>query len=738
MRLCLRIASAASLLLLPAPWRYPAEAEQSADRSCTVVIDPITRYLHITYQVSAGAPDEVAVTCTWSPAGKNEWHPAKVMPFVSETGLAMAPSADWERWHSGRLIECRAAGLRRTVVFNPYPEAQVSGIVDADFRIAVQTTDGKPLAESTAHIQADNSSVVYIEDWSKILQKDAVVTDPDPQGRKWSWRSGLDAASGMSCGNALEGKANADNPLPQLSFPLDLHGVYAVYVCTDPRLGGAGMRLSGDERADYLASRHPAQETLWAWRRMDRQNLVLHEQHEYTGWAAASVDYIKLVPLAEEQVQELDDQFGKPDKLIAGYFEPYSWAFRENVQGTLQHREPLTAFAEARISLVDIQVNRFGMKAVYETRQSDPLLYSTIGDPIGSVAQPTTDNVGRMQQFTNTLDAELRYTRELGLRAHANFGASACYVGSPLQGDFAKNHPDWVRSACLRYEVPEVRQYVFSLFREALEIGAPGLSIDFCRYPECIDTADTCNAFLAELRKLADEAGSARTQHVPILVRFPGKGVRLCENFDYGAWAKQGYVDYLCPSNIQGRHMNIDITPYLEAVRGTKCALLPCVDALEWGLPMPGPYLWRVARLYEAGVPGIYMYQADGRVLGRPEDRRCVRLLSSSEAVKRWWERDRQNRPNCSKGIYITYPMQIPGYHPWERLRIWLEGVEMREVEMYVDDKLATRADAPPYLLGTEEYASDGVIPPGNHTLRVRAKDGDGWLEKKFSIVGAS
>jgi hypothetical protein len=39
--------------------------------------------------------------------------------------------------------------------------------------------------------------------------------------------------------------------------------------------------------------------------------------------------------------------------------------------------------------------------------------------------------------------------------------------------------------------------------------------------------------------------------------------------------------------------------------------------------------------------------------------------------------------------------------------------------------------------LGTEEYASDTVIPAGEHELKLRAKDGDGWLERTFHIVGA-
>ncbi len=676
---------------------------------------------------------------SWSPPEKADWRPARVTPFISETALTLARDDDWRAWVGrGRIIERRAAGLERTVVFNPYPDAQPNGVVDADFRIEVNSLDGRPLAAAQARVKADNRDVVYIEDWSQVFQRDVLVATAAPAGRRWTWRTGLDAAAGASLGNALYGESPPDHPLQPLSYPLDLRGHYALFVCTSER-AGIRLRLTGDERSDTIGSRRPHEEVLWRWTLMDRQHLVLRQPHTYTGYASAQIDYVKLVPLPPPLVGSLDARYGgEPDKLVAGYWEPYSWAFVEDVRETLQHREPLIAFQEARVGLLDIQIGRFGDKVVYESRRTDPLVYGTFGDPVEGNARPETNNVGRMQQYTNTLEAELRYARDLGLRAHANFGAGACYVGTPLQGDVTKKHPEWERSNTLRFEIPEVREYALSLYREALEIGADGISIDFCRYPEGVDTAETANTLLRELRRLADEFAKVRGSPVPVLIRFPGTGVRLHDRFDYPTWVREGLVDYLCPSNIQGRHLHIDVAPYLRAVRGTRTRLLPCVDGLGWGLPMPGPFLWRVAHLYRAGVDGVYVYQADGRILGRPEDRRCVRLLAAGRAVEQWWEEDRRERPRRSKGVYLSRP-EAPGgaYHGWERLRVWTEGVEMGAVELYLDDKLVSRHETPPYLLGTEEYASDAVIPDGEHRLRVRARDGDGWLEQTFTIRGA-
>ena len=136
-----------------------------------------------------------------------------------------------------------------------------------------------------------------------------------------------------------------------------------------------------------------------------------------------------------------------------------------------------------------------------------------------------------------------------------------------------------------------------------------------------------------------------------------------------------------------------------------------------------------------SGVDGVYIYQADGVIDSRSE-RECISLLKSTEAVDRWLRNEADQRPHCSKGIYITGPSDGNVYNWWERMRIWTEGVKMGELETYLDGKPVGKMKAPPYLLGTDGYESDKVVPAGEHELLIRAKDGDGWLEQKFNIKG--
>ncbi len=81
--------------------------------------------------------------------------------------------------------------------------------------------------------------------------------------------------------------------------------------------------------------------------------------------------------------------------------------------------------------------------------------------------------------------------------------------------------------------------------------------------------------------------------------------------------------------------------------------------------------------------------------------------------------------------------MSVHGHTGWQRLRIWTEGVPLGAMELYLDGDLVGHLDGPPYLLGTEEYDSDGIVPPGEHELRIRVQDGDGWLEQAFTITGS-
>jgi len=703
----------------------------------TTRIDPVSRYVFIQYQIPAGAGDLVHVRCEVRAPG-GEWRPAAVWKHISDTGRRLMPDDEWDDGVlRGSLSERRAAGRRCTLVWNPFTLA--TGQADVTLRLIVDTGDGES-PSACVDIRLENDDVVVLDDWSRVVQESLVNCEPEPGQAVWWLHRGQAGERSPANGCSLEVREK-HVALPPLTYPLDLRGPHAVFVQLPPKLGQVELRLSGDERAERFGSHRPGEEVFWRWADMARQHLVIKQPHctvdEYEDDFRAHLDRVRLVPLTPETVQGLESTWVADGERrpVIGYNEPYSWAFAEKVESNLQHREPLLAFAEARVEWVDIQIGRGGCSMVNESRVGSQLLADTLGDPVrGEV--PRTSNVGRMQQFTNTLATQLRYARELGMQPVANLGATNCYPGNPLESEFSRQHPEWRDGSCLRYEVPEVRQYMLALFEEALDIGADHLSIDWCRYPNAVHSAETVTGFFRELRGLADRWGERRGSRPDIITRFPARGVTAWEHMDYATWAGEGLVDVLAPSNIQARHLSFDVAEYLEAVRGTTTRVYPCVDALHWGLTQPGMWLRRILECYDAGAHGIYIYQCDAPVLGGPESRRWVSLIGSAEALRRWQDREQDEQARYSKAIYLNEPLEGKEYGAYGRVRVWVEGVAAEgDVELLVDDVQVNACAGPPYVLTSEAREDDGVIPAGKHTLTVRARDGDGWLQQDFEIT---
>ena len=68
-------------------------------------------------------------------------------------------------------------------------------------------------------------------------------------------------------------------------------------------------------------------------------------------------------------------------------------------------------------------------------------------------------------------------------------------------------------------------------------------------------------------------------------------------------------------------------------------------------------------------------------------------------------------------------------------IHIWTDGIEPAELHVYVDGTLTNKFASPPYWVGdeTEDYDLDFALT-GKHTIKIRARDGDNWLEKFFEV----
>ncbi|HBN86533.1 MAG TPA: hypothetical protein DDZ89_22170 [Clostridiales bacterium] len=699
---------------------------------CTYTVDPVTRYVHISYPVPMSAPEEISVVCRVIRDG--EAIIPGVLPYVSDTAYALMSKEEWSNGiQNGLITERQRAGQTANLVWNPF--LRFKGNCKGVFQIDLMD-QGHKIAGYSLDVDIDNSDVLLINDWNQVIQSDLVAEHPVSGQSKWWHRKQLDD-QGVLFGDSLLEAYEKDMELPQLTYPLNLQGTYGIFISVPPKLGAVELRLTGDDRADIFNGSHPGKETFWRWTDMTRQHLVIKQPYrtvyEYEEDYRAYLDTVRLVPLDETTVKALEANrgTGKDKKIVAGYYEPYSWSFYDKIERNIQHLEPITAFSQAQLDILDIQYGRGGSKMSNETRVGDQLIKDTYGDPVrGKV--PRTNNVGRMQQYTNMTGTSIKYAKMLGLKPFMSLGATSCYVGSSLESDFSKKYPEYRDGNCLSYEIPQVREYILSLFEEVLEMGGKGISIDWCRYPNSVKDSGTVTLFFRELRELANRYSAQ--EKVKICTRFPAKGVTASEYMDYKTWVQEELIDYLCPSNIQGRHLNFDIKEYADAVKGTKTKLLPCVDGLGWGLEWPGMFYQRIQKCYEGGADGIYIYQCDSPVLGSPEARRYLSITGYPDVIKTCMDEEKAKQVYYSKNIYITQPIHHGNFMPYERLRIWCEGFIPETVEVLLDGKLTNTFRQPPYLLTSEDRSDDKTVTPGVHIVTVRAKDDLGLLEKSFEV----
>lgn len=716
--------------------------KESKTIDITAKIHPVTRTVHLTYRVPDSAPDTITVCCRVRCQPENSWQPASIWPYISETARAYMEKKNWEDGVlRGRVTERWAAGLQRTILWNPFPFSAGNSAVDFQLTLL----DGRrQLGRAETRIELNNADVVILNDWSQVIQQRAIARDPKPGQAVWWLRGNQPGKYAPTGGTSLEVKEKGIE-LPQLTYPLDLRGPHALFVNLPAKLGCIELRLSGDEYPQIFHS--PAlkesvprvgEERFWRWVDMDRQHLIIRQPYrtvyEYEDRFRAHLDYVRLVPLTPEALAELKREWDTDDekRLLAGYNEPYSWAFFEKLESPLRHWESVLPFAEAGVDLIDTQIGRGGCRMVFETRTGDQLLAGTYGDPVrGKV--PTTDNVGQMQQYTNTLATQMKYARQLGMKFHANIGATNCYPGTPLESRLSQEHPKWRIGAFLDYEVPEVRQHILALFEEALQIGAGALSLDWCRYPNAVKDKETVTSFFRELRALADRYGEERKEHVGILTRFPAHEDPLSRFFDYKTWVTERLIDYLCPSlNASSRMGNdcfvdlldFDLTRYVEFVADSGVKLLPDIHGGPNKM-LPGIWFERVLSCYEAGADGVYIYQCDEPLHSSPETKRCVQQVKSLGALRRWRDRERAAQAHYSKGAYVTMPHRLrKGF-----MQVWTEGVEQGPVELLVDGVLRNHCERPPYLL-----TNDRDIEDGRHVLTVRIRDGGRWLEQDVGL----
>lgn len=702
-------------------------------------VDPLTRYVLVEYTVPADAPDSIVVQCSYLLKGQTDWKTAAVKRYRSEAAETAVQDTGVlaKEYSTGEVTEPLAAGRTRTLIWLNNLQLPAGKKYDAAIRVELLDPQHKPLGQGQADVAVDLSDVAVLNE--SMIYKRLPVQSPNGKPG-WVWRHDLPHSppQGMLDVNERPG------PLDPLVFIPKLKGYYAIYVSVpnDPN-SEIDLRLGGDEGYQRFPGSDTA-EYFWKIAKMDGEHLIARQSwrtiespKDIGDVFRSRLRQVRFVPVSQrlyDQVTRLDRVHR--DKLVHAYFEIYSWAYLNFVDANSQFLAPISAYADAKVDAVDAQLGRFGAKPQYPSLIEPPLMGETIGDPAPGGVPPSNANVGLLGLYTSCWRAVVIAAKGMGVPITANFGAGNAYPKMQMQGNFAKNHPQWVSKdgQWVQYKFKPVRDYCLSMYKEILDRGARHISIDFCRYPYVIDKPETATLFLSELRRLTDQY-TRGGKRVTISVRFPVPPVKGGDLFDPQPWVRQELIDYLCPSVVVGNATFYDPTRYIEMTRGTNIKCLPCIDLLPGGPIWPTGVVRWTKHLYDLGADGVYLYQADSRIVGTMMFRaaighnKTIARLGSSRAVDEMARQYDHEQDNFSTDIYIYYPEPYTTIRP----KVWIEGGNVQAIEYFMNGKPIGGRTQPPYEIGLEGWKNN-FPTTGKATFEVRAKINGHWLTKKRDV----
>ena len=199
--------------------------------------------------------------------------------------------------------------------------------------------------------------------------------------------------------------------------------------------------------------------------------------------------------------------------------------------------------------------------------------------------------------------------------------------------DLKEQHPEWLlpavnytRPGLFNYEVPQVRQRVLAQMRELVTTcDADGFYFNLMRcffsfHPDrAARCADLMTGWFGEIRAMLDEVGEQKGKRLPLAVQVQARVQdNTYQGHDVRAWAKEGFIDYLCPARDNHIDFNLPMEQWLEVVDGTDCKFFPCVQpGLGYVNPHPGPDHYRALfnNYHRGGAHGL----STMNVLYRPE-----------------------------------------------------------------------------------------------------------------------
>jgi len=325
-----------------------------------------------------------------------------------------------------------------------------------------------------------------LTDMSQCLPAEAL----SPEARRGHWQLVSYETDEVSGTMVL---ARTETGAPEIKLPLNAQGWHAIY------LGFMGatwagrpllrVKLSGDPcfvRLETEADVRHLEEGFWKAADLTGQDLVIARQIVFGEPRPAGLAYVRLVPLAEEEVRRYYDRSGTKRLIVMDDGNGFFLSRTFSAQDIQQEIEP---YRNTDVGKIFVEMWE-GDHAQYPTKVG--VLW---GDKTKDFPQPVYRYIaeglrGMIDRGIDPLQVALEYAHRIGLEFYAGmrFLFGMYPPAEVFEGPLFREHPelrcrdyDGAEVSHPSFAFPAVRDYVLSLLAETAAYDIEGLNLIFLR-----------------------------------------------------------------------------------------------------------------------------------------------------------------------------------------------------------------------------------------------------------------
>ena len=434
---------------------------------------------------------------------------------------------------------------------------------------------------------------VILTDLANCYPRSAIRQE-SVKGKWWlrSYRTESGATGEMLCVEERDMDDPASCIAPELTYHVNLGGVYDIWVGTYTTLNGGGIDIKLTSEKAYTPV-DPCEEGIKQWPPADRagklvecfyetadltdQNIHLRQPHGtyqsfWWGLCNAHVAYLKLIRRSPDDVQREATARAKLERkgvIVDRDGWSYVWWWgEENLDCILQQVQAL------RFGNVDILNWCIGESL--NTNFPHPMTTGRSTWQGGRLGDARAERIFRYFEDNgiDVLKVLVDRCHEVGLKIFVSHRANS----AQRTNNIWEEHPEWWGDHGLNYANPEVQAFLEKFLLYIPEhYDVDGLTIELTRHPPFFNDGqenqfELMTDYLRGLRSGLDSIGEEKGKHLELRVSFECGAWRgfTAENcgLDVQTWVDENIVDCIMP---QGR----DVPKYIEMCRGKTTLCYP-------------------------------------------------------------------------------------------------------------------------------------------------------------------